>query len=50
MDIATKGGYLYADVFVRPFTMKAYVGVLEILCHSSKIPQKGMTNDSTFRF
>ncbi|WP_422616072.1 inosine/xanthosine triphosphatase [Photorhabdus hainanensis] len=25
-------------------------GVLEILCHSSNISQKGMTNDSIFRF
>ncbi|PHM75267.1 helix-turn-helix transcriptional regulator [Xenorhabdus cabanillasii] len=25
-------------------------GVLEILCHSSKLSQKGMTNDSTLRF
>ncbi|MEX9224831.1 hypothetical protein AB7W86_16755, partial [Providencia rettgeri] len=24
--------------------------VLEILCHSSKLPQKGMTHDTTFRF
>ncbi|MEY1599137.1 hypothetical protein AB7Z84_23525, partial [Escherichia coli] len=30
--------------------MVGFSRVLEILCHSSKLPQKGMTHDTTFRF
>ncbi|PHM72162.1 hypothetical protein [Xenorhabdus cabanillasii] len=47
---------LNADSFMQDLEQaherfQAFIkGVLEILCHSSKLSQKGMTNDSTLRF